>query len=461
MSARPTADAGDVPSLPWFVRADDLGCTLAATVGRALRGFDCADLADLAGRDRPKEFSPLARGGGRLRAVAAHKLTMIDAAAVANWVVAQYDGPEAYPGVVIGSANGALAHLAVAMGVPFLPTSFEVYVRWADGSPTDVDRAMAYGHAVGRVIAATNPALHVRQVHDPVTLGASSGWRITLHLRWRALPVAYQEFLGGRMRPRPFMIAVRDERQWPVVRDGEYSFQIGTVGSDLSFHEYLGTRELASLLPDGPRAPSPGRDRAARLELGERAVEPEVLTELRQWAATAGSRYCSVGYHDARQLSGIAADLIRDWLRAGGKAADRAVVTTGRILDPAQVLRRSLVPYWCENATAAAVSGAELWLAASEPFASVHLLPEPPGTAWSKLATMVQWESAALFATHCGVVDPVMKASYPHRILAPRHATSALQDLTADPAPRALSYSDFARGIMTATGHDLEVDPIG
>jgi hypothetical protein len=30
-----------------------------------------------------------------------------------------------------------------------------------------------------------------------------------------------------------------------------------------------------------------------------------------------------------------------------------------------------------------------------------------------------------------------------------------------DPAPPPLSYSDAARGIMTATGHDLEVDPIG
>jgi hypothetical protein len=153
--------------------------------------------------------------------------------------------------------------------------------------------------------------------------------------------------------------------------------------------------------------------------------------------------------------------LIRDWLRAGGKAADRAVVATGRILDPAQVTRKSLVPYWCENATAASVSGAELWLAASEPFSSVHLLPEPPGTAWSKLATMAQWESAALFAIRRGVVDPVMKSSYPHHILAPRHATGALREIGADPAPPSLSYSDFARGIMTATGHDLEVDPIG
>src|SRR5215475_7183211 len=79
------------PSLPWFVRADDLAATLAAAAGRALCGSDCADLADLAGGERPKEFALLARGGGRLRAVAAHQAVMIDGDAVANWVVRQYE----------------------------------------------------------------------------------------------------------------------------------------------------------------------------------------------------------------------------------------------------------------------------------------------------------------------------------------------------------------------------------
>jgi hypothetical protein len=127
-------------------------------------------------------------------------------------------------------------------------------------------------------------------------------------------------------------------------------------------------------------------------------------------------------------LSGVVADMYRAWLRSRGKTGNRLVVECGRLLDPYQVLRAGLVPYWCENASRAAANSAELWLAGSQPFTTVDVLPEPPGTDGVQIAQLDQWQAMAGFATRWGRVDRRAVRAYPLRTLSPRHATAALKE---------------------------------
>ena len=93
---------------------------------------------------------------------------------MARWFVDQYPR-RALPGVVLGSPHGAAAHLAVALGVPWLPAGFEMTVHWTHGA---VDRPGPPWTTVPRSppgCLAGNADLHVRQVHCPASRGALAG----------------------------------------------------------------------------------------------------------------------------------------------------------------------------------------------------------------------------------------------------------------------------------------------
>src|SRR5215813_2118879 len=96
------------PELLW---PDGLATVLAQAAGRALQARRAA------GREP-------AAGLNRSRVKLAHQRA-VDADAVAEWMVGQIP-PGRYPGAVFGSAHGSAVHLALALGVPWLPASFDV-----------------------------------------------------------------------------------------------------------------------------------------------------------------------------------------------------------------------------------------------------------------------------------------------------------------------------------------------
>ncbi len=139
------------------------------------------------------------------------------------------------------------------------------------------------------------------------------------------------------------------------------------------------------------------------------------------------------------------ADLYRRWLRVAGKTGNRLVVECGRLLDPWQVLRAGLVPYWCENATRRSVEQAEWWLAGSEPFSSVDVLPEPPGVRSPALAGLPQWLAVAGFGRRRRALDRTSARGYPVTSVPTRRATEVLRAQPCDlPAPPPLEMAGRA-----------------
>ncbi|GAB3808319.1 hypothetical protein GCM10027605_40580 [Micromonospora zhanjiangensis] len=172
-------------------------------------------------------------------------------------------------------------------------------------------------------------------------------------------------------------------------------------------------------------------------------MEPDLEAGLRDWARGVGSPLHRVLYPRPAALSAAVADLYRRWLRRAGKTGDRCVVECGRLLDPAQVIRAGLVPYWCESATARAVAGVEWWLAGSEPFSSVDVLPEPPGLRSPALAGLPQWLAVASFGRRRRMVDRTAARGYPVTPVPTRHATAVLRGQPYDlPSPAPLRAVD-------------------
>jgi hypothetical protein len=115
------------------------------------------------------------------------------------------------------------------------------------------------------------------------------------------------------------------------------------------------------------------------------------------------------------------------------------------------VITAGLVPYWCESASARALDGAESWLAGSERFAYVDVLPQPPGTVCGAHAGPPQWRASAWFAERSGLVDREAMRRYPMLPLPTSHAAAVLhrRPRTGEP-PAPLTAAEAVRGLRRA-----------
>lgn len=357
-------------------------------------------------------------------------LEHLDADVIAQWITDHHQF-KVYPAVVLGSPHGAAVHLAVACGAAWLPTSFTVTAPWPGGSPADWVAAMARGTRLAERIMARNPGITVRQVHDPGMRGPLCGTTVSLHVRWRTLPTAYRTFMRSRVIAGGASILVRDLRTWPVLGGPPgYTFQIGTPAGGWcppaqdSDNDAFSTLVRRISIGNGT-AP----EAAVSRNYAETSGEPALELQLRQTAAQIGAVSHRVLYTDPQAFSASVAGLYRAWLRP--KPGDsHAVVSTGRMTDPWQVLDGGMVPYWCESSTRAVVDAAELWLAGSRPYDRISVLPEPPGTVHEQHASLTQWRSLAAFARRGGTVDPVVADRYPMLPTAADYASTFLRQAT-------------------------------
>jgi hypothetical protein len=438
------------------VSPDSPARVLLAAAARALRGEDCSDLgyqpilSRFRGAPEPVRRAAVARAAARA-ALDPAEAAAADVDLIARWVVDHYP-PRSYPGVVLGSPHGAAVHLAVALGVPWLPTGFEMSVHWSNGSADDPTGAHDHGAGVASALVAANPGVGVRQVHDPAGRGVLAGSTIALVVRWHRLPAPYRHFLGTHVTPGAPVYLLRDARTWPVLDSGNgHSFQVGAPASGMEPIDFEPDSDpLAQVLRgvggDRARWRPPGAD--CPPGYAEHAVEPGFENALREWANQAGSPLHRVLFPRPDALSAATADVYRAWLRSAGKTGNRCVVECGRLIDPWQVVRAGLVPYWCENATQRNVVGAELWLAGSSAFSSVDVLPEPPGLQTPGVAGLPQWLAVASFGRRRGAVDRVAARGYPVTPVPTRHATEVLQDHPYDlPAPPPLRPIEALAGL--------------
>jgi hypothetical protein len=406
---------------------------LLEAVSRALVQRGCDDLGrvPVLGREGqlPADLRwPALAAEQAAEAVPLELADRVDAESVARWIVGRYPAGT-WPAVVLGSPHGSAAHLAAALGGPWLPTMFTLTVPWPHGDAGDWTGAMEWGAKIADLILAGNPNVTVRQVHDPVRRGALCGAAVTLHVRWRQLPRAYRGLLRSGLGRGGAALLLRDTRGWPVVELTEgHSFQLGSPGGGLRHEDQTmenpSFRRLMQSL-GGDHWSTPYLDTPVRY--AEVAGEPGLERDLRRLSREAGRPAHRVLYPGPELLSACVADLYRDWLGGNGHDGDGCVVETGRLIDPWRVLMSGLVPYWCESAARSAVDAAEWWLAGSSPFSAVTILPEAPGTSFETYAAAAQWRAIGTFARHSPHLNRQALSRYPMLPLPASHASSVLR----------------------------------
>ncbi|MFU8875872.1 hypothetical protein [Micromonospora sp. SL4-19] len=444
------------------VAAGSTARLLVAATARALRGDDCADLGHatplsrFTGAPEPVRRAAAARAAGRF-ALTPQQVAEVNAERVAGWIVDQFPASR-WPGVVLGSPHGAAVHLAVALGVPWLPAAFEMTVHWTRGAVDRPRAALDHGAALAGRLLAGNRDVHVRQVHCPASRGVSAGATVALAVRWRCLPEAYARFLADRLEPGAPVLLLHDARTWPVLDEGRgHSFQVGSPASGLEpvdFHPDAPALRQVLRCAGGDGAHWETPDVSCPAAYAENGVESGFEHSVRGWAGGHGHPLHRVLVPQPDALSAATADLYRRWLRRAGKTGDRLVVECGRLLDPWQVVRAGLVPYWCENATRRRVEGVEWWLAGSEPFTSVDVLPEPPGARSPALAGLPQWLAVAGFGRRRRALDRGAARGYPVASVPTRRATEVLRNQPYDlPVPPPLGMAEALVALREAGAH--------
>jgi hypothetical protein len=345
-----------------------------------------------------------------------------------------------YPSVLVGSSNGALAHLAAATQLPWLPGTVLIPVgRVAD--PTRPDLALEFGRRVGERLVAANPGITLHQMHDETQDALMTARMTYFRTKWSTLPDAYARFLEERLEPGAPVIMAEDRSSWPVVRVGErHVFQNGGRGG-LDPEDYYGR----------PHSPRPD-DEAPEAEWG---ADSGLVAGLRNWCTTHGHPLVRLVYDGPQAAAAATAATIRSWYGDLGRPTDELIVPSFVLGDPWRTLQIGAVPYWTFFSVRSAVSALDAYLSAADQYRRVRLLVFQHGADSPGRATVEDWR--ATVRRHGARLDliAVDPRKDPHDIGSLGRYGRELARIPDDPTP--WTPLEVSRALQLLAGHGLSV----
>lgn len=158
----------------------------------------------------------------------------LDIDSLPQWCVNQYlHDDRQYEAIVVGSPNGAVAHLAALLGAPFLTTSFGLTFR----HPTiDADDRLAYLESSREIvdsILAANQGTDFELIahYDPLHDRSLVQYVDFVRVKLRELPTCYREFIEQHLAPGGRLVVIDCAYTWPQyeLRD-RATLQVGGLG---------------------------------------------------------------------------------------------------------------------------------------------------------------------------------------------------------------------------------------
>ena len=366
------------------VASFDSATALQAAVADALAGRSFANLGQSAVAARA------ARVGGRLpwsllrrlysrigaaESVRAEQLGEVDLEAVAGWLAERLPRRR-FPAIMIGSSSGALAHLAAAMQVPWLPGTMLVPVR-RPGDPDRPDEALRFGERHAPALLRANPGVRLHQMHDQVQDRLMVAEMAYFRVKWQRLPEPYERYLAEVLAPGAPVMIIEDESDWPVTTVGDrHVFQVGAQGG-LDPEPYLSR----------PHTPQPDGT-APEAEWG---ADPDFTAAVTDWCADHDHPLVRVRYRGPQSPAHTVATMLRAWHRDRGEPADRLVVPSFILTDPWRMINTASTPYWAFFSVRAALAGLDDHLDRSEPYREVAVIPFQHGADSAGIATPEDW----------------------------------------------------------------------
>lgn len=386
---------------------------------------------------------------GVLEAVRPGDTGRVDGETLARWVVDHYPRRR-YPVIFVGSSNGALVHLAAALGAPWLPQTLLIPVRQHGVHPDRPADDLAALRPAGEALLRANPGMALHHMHDAnqdrLMISGMSYFRV----KWRALPEAYRRFIAERLAPGGTVVSAECGQCWPVTTAGDrYVFQHGAVGGATVDEFRFGGPRVAGYLA---RYGSPYRrwvapEPDATAPEAEWGFAGELLEDLRRLDVP----LARLAFDSPHALSPAVADLYRAWYAALGRRTDRLLMSCFLLLDPMLTLRTGSVPYWSVFNTEPDLEAAHAYLDSAGPYAEIRAMLFSHGVDSVGLASAADWRALAGRATHRGMLLGADPDAYPRDFASNARGHRALARVRpAYPVPEPMSLRFAAARLADA-----------
>lgn len=220
-----------------FVADFDSTTSMVLSLGAFLRGSDKSAAMPVFPRSlaltvnafpRPARRS-LYRWSGWWDAVPVKRLADLDMEQISQWVTDRYPQRQ-YPGIMIGSSNGAAAHLCAALGIPALPQTFLVPIR-RSLDPDALSEDMAWGKDIAAGLLARFPDIQIHQMHDPIQDRLMVQRMGYFRIKKLRLGKEYERFVKASLAPGGTIFVLDCKLRWPVAHvQPRHLFQTGGYG---------------------------------------------------------------------------------------------------------------------------------------------------------------------------------------------------------------------------------------
>ncbi|MGW3173411.1 hypothetical protein [Streptomyces sp. NPDC001153] len=382
---------------------------------------------------------------GWAEAVPRHRVGDVRAEALAEWITGHYPRHR-YPVIFIGSANGALVHLAAALDAAWLPRTLLLPVRRRGVAPDDPRGDLAAVRESGRALLGANPDLVLHHMRDPNQDRLMIAGMTYFRVKWRRLPAAYRRFIRDHLAPGGLLVVVDRTLRRPTTRvDDRYVFQFGALG-DATPEEYRqGGPRVADLLarygaPVRHWDPPAADGESPEAEWG---LDPTLLDDISAYAGQHRLDAHLLRFDTPQRLSPAVADLYRSWYADRGLPTGRLLVESFLLLEPWWTLRTGSVPYWTVFGTEASRAYLESYLDASAPYDEIRILLFNHGTDSIGPADARARQRTAARARKIGLLTGVDAAAYPRDFAAFVRSHRELSKIRARyPLPLSLGAAD-------------------
>ncbi|HXJ80501.1 MAG TPA: hypothetical protein VMS64_17705 [Candidatus Methylomirabilis sp.] len=339
----------------------------------------------------------------------------VRAEALAQWVVEKYPRRR-YPAVMIGSSNGALLHLACALGVPWLPQTLLMPVGRRGVHTDDIREIVAATEQPAQELLRANPELAVYQMHDPNQDRLMSQIMAYFRVKRLRLGATYERFIEDTVAPGGTIIVVECQLSAPAAKVGErHFFQTGGLG-DIPLKEYVeGSARIEAFLrregshrtrwdppePDGEHPES------------EWGFDPALREDVERLAYRHGYRIRRLVFDHPQDVSPLMADFHRAWYRERGMAGQRLIGESFVQCEPWWMLRTGSVPYWSFFSVEDAAARLETYLDETEPYDDIRLMLFSHGVESIGLASIARWRATLARARRGGGFLGVDERAFP------------------------------------------------
>jgi hypothetical protein len=383
---------------------------------------------------------------GAAEAVPPERMREVRAEEISRWAVGAYPRRQ-FPAAFIGSSNGAVVHLAVALGAPFLPQTVLIPVRRSGVQPDDPTGDMEWGREPGRWLLDANPELQLHHMHDPNQDRLMIQRMTYFRVKRRSLGVTYRRFLERQVAPAGVLYIVECERRWPVATVApRHYFQPGAMGG-LEPEDYLhDSPQVAEYLAryDSPvRQWNPPRPDDEQPE-AEWGFEPAMRADLEELAARQGFRVRRLIFTDPEDVSPFVADLHRWWYGRRGLSSFRLVADSFIVMEPYWTLRTASVPWWAKFGVEPSARRLEEYLDGAEPFDEIGIMLFSHGTEGAGFARIDRWREILERARRAGYFLGVDESKYPRDFVTFKNYHLAMRRLRPrNPLPERLTPDEL------------------